>query len=140
MLWFFDTHLAISSLHGKFSFQFRFWAHFFASQNPDTRLKIFPTALKKFALRANNANFSENDFFLHLLSEPLNAERQMRTPTFWNMDSMVKNFWKTYACVGSTTKILSNLVCWWIFFCLCAIPKQKQSGGVTPSITTLLVK
>ena len=49
---FFDIHLAISSIHGKISFEFRFWAHFFAFQNPDTRLKIFPTALKKFALRA----------------------------------------------------------------------------------------
>ena len=52
MLTSFDIYLAISSIHGKFSFQFRFWAHFFALRNPDTRLKIFPTALKKFALRA----------------------------------------------------------------------------------------
>ena len=50
----FDTHLAKSSIHGKMSFQFRFWAHFFALQNPDTRSKIFRTALKKFALRADN--------------------------------------------------------------------------------------
>ena len=48
----FNIHLAISSIHGKISFQFRFWAHFFALQNPDTRFKIFRTALKKFALRA----------------------------------------------------------------------------------------
>ena len=54
MLRFFHIHLTIPSIHGKFLFQFRFWAHFFASQNPDTRLKIFPTALKKFALRADN--------------------------------------------------------------------------------------
>ena len=52
MLGFFNMHLAICSIHGKISFQFRFRAHFFALQNPDTRLKIFPTALKKFALRA----------------------------------------------------------------------------------------
>ena len=42
------------SIHGKILFQFRFWAHFFAFQNIDTRLKIFPTALKKFALRADH--------------------------------------------------------------------------------------
>ena len=50
---FFDIHLTISSIHGKISFEFRFWAHFFASRNPDTRSKIFRTALKKFALRAD---------------------------------------------------------------------------------------
>ena len=49
----FDIHLAISSIHSKISLEFRFWANFFAFQNPDTRLKIFPTALKKFALRAD---------------------------------------------------------------------------------------
>ena len=54
MVPFFDIHLAISSIHGKFSFEFRFWTHFFALQNPDTRSKIFPTAPKKFALRAEN--------------------------------------------------------------------------------------
>jgi len=54
MVRFFEIHLARSSLHGKISFQFRFWAHFFAFRNPDTRLKIFPIALKKFALRAEN--------------------------------------------------------------------------------------
>ena len=48
----FHVYLTIPSLHEKISFQFRFWAHFFALRNPDTRLKIFPTALKKFALRA----------------------------------------------------------------------------------------
>ena len=49
----FNIYVAISSIHGKISFQFRFWAHFFASQNTDTRSKIFRTALKKFALRAD---------------------------------------------------------------------------------------
>ena len=48
----FHVYLTISSIHGKFSFEFRFWAHFFALRNTDTRSKIFPTALKKFALRA----------------------------------------------------------------------------------------
>ena len=50
----FNIHLAISSTHGKISFEFRFWANFFALQNTDTRSKIFRTALKKFALRADN--------------------------------------------------------------------------------------
>ena len=50
----FRIHLAISSIHEKMSFEFRFWAHFFAFQNPDTRSKIFRTALKKFALRADD--------------------------------------------------------------------------------------
>ena len=50
---FFDIHIMISSIHGKISFEFRFWAHFFAFRNTDTRSKIFPTALKKFALRAD---------------------------------------------------------------------------------------
>ena len=61
---FFDIHLAISSIHDKFSFQFRFRAHFFAFQNTDTRLKIFPTALKKFALRAENETFLKYHIFL----------------------------------------------------------------------------
>ena len=52
MLWFFDIHLTIRSIHGKISFPFRFWVHFFALQNPDARLKIFSAALTKFALRA----------------------------------------------------------------------------------------
>ena len=54
MVPFFDIPLAISSIHDKTSFEFRFWAHFFASRITDTRSKIFPTALKKFALRAEN--------------------------------------------------------------------------------------
>ena len=49
----FHVYLTISSINGKISFQFQFWAHFFASRNTDIRLKIFPTALKKFALRAD---------------------------------------------------------------------------------------
>ena len=51
---FFDIYVAISSIHDKIPFEFRFWAHFFALRNTDTRSKIFPTALKKFALRAEN--------------------------------------------------------------------------------------
>ena len=54
----FDIHLAISSIYGNISFQFRFWAHFFAFRNTDTRSKIFPTALKKFALRADYQHIS----------------------------------------------------------------------------------
>ena len=53
----FDIHLTISLIHEKISFEFRFWAHFFALQNTDTRLKIFRTALKKFALRADNYQY-----------------------------------------------------------------------------------
>ena len=54
----FNIHLAIYSIHDKISFEFRFWAHFFALQNPDTRCKIFRTALKKFALRAEKHAFN----------------------------------------------------------------------------------
>ena len=60
MVGFFDIHLTMSSINGKISFQFRFWTHFFAFRNTDTRLKIFPTALKKFALRAENVAYDLN--------------------------------------------------------------------------------
>ena len=69
MVRFFNIHLTIPSIHGKFSFEFRFWAHFFAFQNTDTRLKIFPTALKKFALRADDLKSALHwriSFFLFL--------------------------------------------------------------------------
>ena len=110
----FHVYLTISSIHGKFSFEFRFWAHFFALQNPDTRLKIFPTALKKFALRAdhifhmycsrmsifevlNTKNHSvESSFFAHFESIWLSKKYNIKL-LFLGQKVEIQNFKTLYA-------------------------------------------
>ena len=73
---FFYIHVAISSIHETISFEFRFWAHFFALRITDTRSKIFPTALKKFALRAENVH-------VYLCKKSEGYGRKLKESGFW---------------------------------------------------------